>query len=143
MITFFVSGIPKAQPRPRMTRTGHTYNPPIADAWKCEVRNTAKKTVGDQWVPCVGKVVVTLKIEMPRPKAHRKSDGTLRGDAPLEHTQKPDVDNLAKAILDALSPSESKKWKGLWLDDAQIVTLLVSKRWEVERGPGVEITVNQ
>jgi Holliday junction resolvase RusA-like endonuclease len=43
------------------------------------------------------------------------------------HTQKPDVDNVAKAILDAL--------KNRWRDDTQVARLTVDKRWtDCEQG---------
>jgi hypothetical protein len=44
----FVNGIPKAQPRPRMTSNGHVYNPKSADAWKEEIKAT--------FLPCLKKM---------------------------------------------------------------------------------------
>jgi Holliday junction resolvase RusA-like endonuclease len=63
-------------------------------------------------------------------------------------TRRPDVDNLAKAVLDALSPSRAGgdtsigrgRWAALlWHDDAQVVELVVRKR----RGePGLHLEVD-
>lgn len=57
------------------------------------------------------------------------------------HLQAPDVDNLAKAVLDALQP-----WGGLpavlWPDDSNVTTLLVRKSWVPFGSPsGLHLTV--
>lgn len=47
---------------------------------------------------------------------------------------KPDVDKLARAVMDALT--------GIcWTDDAQVVRLVAFKRYEAQ--PGVEITIEE
>ena len=54
----------------------------------------------------------------------RKRQQTMREQW---HTQKPDADNIAKAILDAL--------KDHWKDDAQVARLSIDKRWtDCEQG---------
>jgi Holliday junction resolvase RusA-like endonuclease len=39
------------------------------------------------------------------------------------HAQKPDADNVGKAVLDALTDC------GAWVDDSQVASLPVIKRW--------------
>lgn len=136
MISFFIHGIPKAQPRPRVTRTGHAYTPPIADAWKAQVLAAARIAIPPDWVPMDGPVGLRIEFFIPRPKCHFRSNGELRNDAPKSqfHTFKPDLDNLAKAVMDALSPSESKRWVGLWKDDCQVCNCEVRKRWAALTG---------
>ena len=68
-------------------------------------------------------VVIVLAFPMPRSWSHKKQ-ASMR-DA--WHTQKPDVDNVAKSILDAL--------KDRWKDDTQVARLTVDKRWtDCEQG---------
>ncbi|MEY4534868.1 MAG: Endodeoxyribonuclease RusA [Planctomycetota bacterium] len=74
---------------------------------------------------------VHLGFEFARPASHYgkgRNGAVLRASAPRAKTSRPDVDNLAKAVLDALGA-----WKNLpplfWLDDAQVVALAVDKAW--------------
>jgi hypothetical protein len=41
-------GMPRPQPRPRLGRGGHAYNPPDADAWSlwCSARETSTRFAG-------------------------------------------------------------------------------------------------
>ena len=56
-----------------------------------------------------------------RPKSHFKK-GELRIDAPNHVLKTPDVDNLAKFVLDAVQ-------KRILKDDKFVTTLTVKKRW--------------
>ena len=56
-----------------------------------------------------------------RPRAHFKK-GQLKPDAPRHVLKTPDIDNLAKFVLDAIQK------KILW-DDKFVTTLVVHKRW--------------
>lgn len=131
---FFARGTPAAQPRPRMVRaTGRTYNPPTADAWKAAVKATwraAYEQALDRHLH------LRLVFYMPRPKAHLTSKGQLTKSAPQFHAQKPDIDNLAKAVMDALTDC------GAYKDDCQIVELRVSKHWATEIA-GCMITLSE
>lgn len=46
----------------------------------------------------------------------------FKGDWLSHHTKKPDVDNCVKAVLDAMNGI-------VWIDDAQIVSLLARKEY--------------
>ena len=56
-----------------------------------------------------------------RPKSHFKK-GHLRLNAPRHVLKTPDVDNLAKFVLDAVQ-------KRILTDDKIVTTLVVHKRW--------------
>jgi Holliday junction resolvase RusA-like endonuclease len=132
--TFVVRGIPKAQPRPKAyVRTGRAsvYDPGTADSWKhCVV--IAGSTVRPA-VPIPSDVRVFLLVDLPRPKRLlRKMDPEGAVPCPC----KPDIDNLAKSTLDAMTDD------GWWVDDAQITDLRVVKRYHGKSGhPGATITV--
>jgi len=70
---------------------------------------------------------VTYFFRRPDHHYRRKIRGHLRllADAPVNHTAKPDADNLAKFTLDCLT--------GLaYYDDSQIADLHLRKRWSHE-----------
>lgn len=125
MLTFTVTGIPKGQPRPKAARRGTfttVYDPGTADEWKLLIRDAANNA----W-KCLGRqvffqpVAVVLSFSMPRPKGHFRSNGELKSNSPRFCSSKPDADNLAKAVLDALTNL------GIWQDDSQVVLLSVEK----------------
>lgn len=119
MIQFWVAGAPKAQPRPRMTRKGHVYNPSSANEWKERIMWRARESGVRK--PLIGPVKVTLSFVLSG-----KKDG-----AP--HITKPDADNLEKALLDSLTAV------GAWHDDAQVFDLHTVKR--VGDPQGVLVTI--
>lgn len=122
-VSFFVHGEPKAQPRVKAFRRGKftgVYTPKTADAWKAAVRDAWSKSGSAKFA--WGPLGVSLSFTMSRPKSHYRTNGLLKSDAPLMHTKKPDCDNIAKAVLDALTDA------GAWTDDAQVVLLNVAKR---------------
>jgi Holliday junction resolvase RusA-like endonuclease len=120
MITFTIPAVPIAQPRQRMaiiagrprnyTPTTHPVNAFKALAKLAYAKRTA-------YGPADGPLTVSITFIMPRPK------NKVWKQKPMPrycHIKKPDLDNLVKAVLDALN--------GLaWRDDAQIHTLHISK----------------
>jgi Holliday junction resolvase RusA-like endonuclease len=122
-----IYGVPKAQPRPRaFARNGKArmYDPGTSEAWKGDVARDTKEIHG---LGLEGPLKVALTFLFERPKSHYKSDGqSYKSNAPKTYyTKKPDADNLAKAVLDALTVM------GVWKDDSQVVILEVTKRWVI------------
>lgn len=133
-ITFFVPGSPEPQPRVRAYvrgRHARVYDPGNADNWKRTVAIYAKPNRLKE--PLLGPIEMELEFFLQRPKSHFGSKG-LKASAPLWPTSRPDVDNLAKAVMDALKDTV------LYRDDAQIVSLLVQKRYSLAT-PGCAITI--
>ena len=123
---FKVLGNPVAQGRPRFARVGkfvRTYDPSNSKNWKETVKWQAIEHKKQGYV-IEGAIGMTLMFFLPRPKSLPKRI--------QEHTKKPDLDNLSKAIKDAL--------KGIcYKDDSQIINLLASKQYGIETG--VEIII--
>lgn len=119
-----VTGLPKAQPRARViSRGGKTWGYTKDNGvkeWKGRIRYELKR--GWDGVQRAGAVSVLLSYQLARPMAHIGSQGLKRG-APEDHIVKPDLDNLDKAVLDAITEL------GLWKDDSQVVMLLSSKEY--------------
>ena len=132
LYTIRVAGTPKAQPRPRAVARGgfaRVYNPDTADEWKAAVA-AAPSTPAKPSAPIESAVKLGIVVRMPIPKSRAKHVET---DSP--HTFKPDLDNLAKAIFDAMTNA------GWWKDDCQISHLTVSKVWSDEPGAIIEVYV--
>ena len=66
-----------------------------------------------------------MVFSFQRPESHFRTSGALGKGRVREHLQKPDADNLAKLVLDVIT-----KLQRCWMDDDQVVRLVVEKRWE-------------
>ena len=138
-ISFFVPGVPKPQPRPRaFARNGmaRVYDPGTAEGWKSAIAVAAKEMRPDK--PLAGPIGLRIVFLLPRPKSHYRANGNLRDPCrQVCHAQKPDLDNLAKAVMDCLSTI------GMWNDDAQVCKLDLSKWWDSSDQCGATITVEE
>jgi Holliday junction resolvase RusA-like endonuclease len=120
-LSLFIAGLPKGQPRPKACIRGRhagVYDPGTADDWKMIVRHEVRKA----WNGVVidGPVSLSLVFYMPRPKSHYGRSG-IKDSAPIYHIGRPDADNLAKAVMDALSNLN------VWEDDSAVCSLTVHK----------------
>ena len=128
MLTFRVDGEPVAQPRHRITSRGGfatAYIPKshAIHAWKWAIEEAAREEaqrVG--WVPRKGiALAVSMVFSFERPRSNKTQ----------WHTQRPDLDNLAKAVLDALHGIA-------YFDDSVVDEMKLSKAWGE---PGVFVEV--
>ncbi len=122
-IAFFVPGRPRStQTGSVITVNGRTFPLRRGTAW-----STVCGLVARQHAPATllaGPVRCRLVFLLPAPTARRRARPTTR----------PDVENLAKGLLDA--------WNGiLWRDDSQVVELQLRKEYGEARGPGVLVHV--
>jgi Holliday junction resolvase RusA-like endonuclease len=143
-LTFTVQGEPKGQPRPRAfarkmgaIHVARFYDSDVADNWKNAVTlaviEAARK---DKWTPTLHAVSLSVWFAMPRPKSHFGAKG-LKPSAPVYHAGKPDVDNLAKLLLDRITRSER-----IWRDDSQVVSLTVHKFYAVGNEQGCSVSIS-
>jgi Holliday junction resolvase RusA-like endonuclease len=133
--SFFVPGLPIAQPRHRVgVFRGHarTYLPashPV-NAFKALVQLKAAEVMKGAMMD--GPVRMELAYFFPRPASMTKKRGNNQLVACVK---KPDCDNLAKSVADALNGIAYK-------DDAQIAELYVRKLiCSPETRVGVSITI--
>jgi Holliday junction resolvase RusA-like endonuclease len=131
---FAVPGIPVAQPRPRLAKGGHAYTPNNGiQAWKEAIVMEAKPFI-EEGVFATGPFRVQIVFQLPRP-------AKLVKDRPIQFLPvmvKPDLDNLVKAALDAITASR------LWKDDAEVFALECSKLYvPVGELTGMIITIER
>jgi Holliday junction resolvase RusA-like endonuclease len=130
-ITFSVDGEPVPQPRARITTRGkfaHAYveaKHPI-HAYRKAIQMAA---VDAGLRPCTGTVDVVIDAVFTRPKSHLNKNG-LKPTAPI--APRPDVDNVAKAVLDAIGPVLG--------NDSQVKRLVIEKRYGTEARTTVRVT---
>jgi Holliday junction resolvase RusA-like endonuclease len=134
MTSFIVLGEPKGQPRARAFARGgmvRMYDPGTAEAWKSQVALAWNQCKNKQ--KHEGPVSIELAFYFKRPKSHFNKAG-VKPKAPFYHVAKPDADNAAKAVLDALTQI------GAWRDDSQVAELKVSKRY-ADENTGCFVTI--
>lgn len=123
--TFRVTGDPIPQPKPGVIDNRKS------EPWKLAVRTGAlscgiRKAIATP-------VRLTVLFMMRRPKSLR---GALAPVGLLLHAVRPDIDNLAKSTMDALTEL------GVWTDDKLVCDLRMSKwycgKWDA---PGAIVTI--
>ena len=100
-VHFCVPGPPVGKARPRVTKSGHAYTPQKTKDYERLVQACYLSQVGSFCYPGKKPLEVVIEAEFPIPKSASK-----KRTAEMEetyHTNKPDGDNVAKAILDALN----------------------------------------
>ena len=116
MIRLVVYGNAKSKARPRRGKYGNFYTPVKTKDWEATVRLQVKAQMGSQ-KPLEGKLHVTIKFYMRR-----------KG--------RQDIDNMSKAIFDALNGV-------LWGDDSQIRWFLTEIVVDSRTLPRVEIKAEE
>ena len=123
-----VVGPPVAKARPRFVKaTGHVYTPNKTQQQEWEIRQAWIAAHGD--VPAIGPLSLHIDVFLPRPKSIPKSRR-----ATAQPVVRPDIDNYAKTVLDALNGVA-------FADDAQVCLLWVRKSY-VECAPSWRVTLN-
>lgn len=129
-VTFFVAGIPV----PQGSKTAYVVgkravltdaNKATLKPWRAEVTRVARASWLDRAQLLGVPVHVRAVFVFERPKS-------VKRDAP---SVKPDVDKLARALLDAVTDA------GVWKDDSQVTDLHVEKVYGA--APGVHVVISR
>lgn len=121
-VKFTIPGVPVPKARPRVVR-GHTYTPKKTKDYETLVKDVYKATVGEYLGDSA--IVATIDLYFPIPESYSKSKKQRIAAGEIKHTKRPDVDNCAKAILDALN-------EVAYRDDSQIVESRITKHYAVD-----------
>jgi len=123
-VHIILSGQPVGKGRPRFTRAGRTYTPAKTKEYEQKLRQAAILAMKDQdreptEMPC--RVVILAQFQIPKSWPKYKQQAALTGEGNYK-PGKPDIDNIAKAALDAMNGIVFK-------DDALVSKLEVEKRY--------------
>jgi len=125
-LTIKIEPVPKARAR---VVNGHAFTPErtrvyeqaVAIAWRAK-----HKTLHQ------GRLKVSLTFAMKIPKSMKKDDVLKAVNGEIVPLKRPDIDNLIKAVLDALNGVA-------WVDDKQITKICAEKIYGIEPYVHIEI----
>ncbi len=133
-VAFRVAGMPRPQgstrafmhgDKPVITSTTKGLGP-----WRDAIGWEARRAGGRM---LTGAVRIEATFLLPRPKSDTLASGRLAASALEYPAKRPDIDKLARALLDALTGVAYR-------DDSQVVALVVGKRYTSDT-PGVSVKV--
>lgn len=116
-VTFYVNGKPTGKARPRFTKSGHTYTPAATKTYEAQVAKAYREAAGDLYFHAPIFVRIEANYAIPKTWSKAKQE-----EAYKLTPGKPDADNIAKIILDALNGVA-------YDDDVEVTRLLVTRRY--------------
>lgn len=127
---FTIPGKPQGKARPRFnTYTGRTYTPSKTGAYEKFIALCYRQAGGKL---LDGAIRIDIKAYYPIAKSHTKKNKAAMESGEIKATIKPDIDNVAKAVLDGLNGIAFE-------DDKQVINLRIAKAYAVEPRLDVEI----
>lgn len=129
MLEFTVLGDPRGKGRPRFTRKGPVYTDSETRAYEANIRRAFLAKGGTKTDAPISVIIIAFH-RVPKSWSQERQRKALLGDT--QATCKPDADNIAKAVLDALNHYAYE-------DDKQVVSLHVRKAYGVT--PRVEVAI--
>ena len=137
-IEFFVPGAPVGKGRPRAARRGTgvvMFTPEKTAGYEALVAAAASNAMRAEAGPLfTGPLEAVLEMRIPIPASWSKAHKAAALAGTELPTSKPDIDNVAKAILDACNGV-------VFRDDAQVVMLVATKAFSDE--PGVRVVIRE
>lgn len=124
MIIFTIPGDAVGKGRPRFARRGKgvvAFTPAKTESYEGKVGYFGNIAMcGTK--PIEGAVAVSIWLDVTVPPSWSKKKRSEALEGRILPTTKPDLDNCAKLILDALNSI-------VWIDDKQVTVLHISKRY--------------
>jgi Holliday junction resolvase RusA-like endonuclease len=136
MINLTIPGAPTGKGRPRFAIRGgfaRAYTPEKTASYESLVKLAAADAMQSS-APFTHPVRVTIHATFAPPASwsEKKRNTAIAETNGIRPAKKPDADNIAKIICDAMNGI-------VYRDDAQVVTLCVEKRYGVSDGVLVQI----
>lgn len=122
-----IEGKIKGKARPRFnTRTGHAITPKDTVQYENWVKMCYREQQAEKYLEGPLRALIVAYYKIPKSYTKKRIEAIRKGEE--YPTKKPDLDNIAKIVLDSLN-------KIAFDDDAQIVELTVLKRYteDIER----------
>ena len=135
-VMFNVDCNPVGKGRPRFRRQGNfvrTYSDKKTLEFEDLVRQAAIKAMGTS-EPLETPVALFCYVRLPVPQSHSKKRTMACLEGLERPAKKPDLDNIVKAVSDAINTI-------IFKDDAQVVSLHATKKYD--SNPGIEILVKE
>ena len=135
-VMFNVDCNPVGKGRPRFRRQGNfvrTYSDKKTLDFEKLVRQAAIRAMGSS-EPLETPVALFCYVRLPVPQSHSKKRTTACLEGLERPAKKPDLDNIVKAVSDAINTI-------IFKDDAQVVSLHATKKYDIN--PGIEILVKE
>lgn len=134
IVAFNIPGQPVAKGRPKFARRGAhvvAYTPAATVSYENLVKMAA--TLAMHGVePTAGPVALTVSLNMQIPASWSNKRRALAAAGSIAATKKPDADNVLKGIKDGCNGI-------IWRDDAQVVRIVLEKRYSETPGAHVEV----
>lgn len=130
MALFTVPGEPVGKGRPKFSTAGgfaKAYTPKKTATYENLVKLSFTEQCGETHM-LEGPLIVIIDAYYSIPKSVSKKKARLMKEGEILPEKKPDCDNIAKVILDALNTIAYK-------DDAQVTSLTVHKHYENDETP--------
>ena len=124
-----IPGDPVPKQRPRVTKRGITYTPKKTADYERLIRECYSGEYYEKDIPL--KMIIRCYFRIPDSWPKKKKEQALENK--IFVTKRPDIDNLAKIIQDALNGKA-------YYDDSQIVELSIKKEYSETPRAEVEIT---
>jgi Holliday junction resolvase RusA-like endonuclease len=152
VVAFSMVGEPRGKGRPRVFVQGGrsiATTDPQTRRYEASVSQVARRAMAGA-APMEGPLSVSIRFRMPIPRSATKRDKAAMAAGEMAPVARPDLDNLAKAILDGMSEDAAVKAKAkktgiaadariVFRNDSQIVRLFVVKLYAEQ--PGVDVRV--
>ena len=131
-VEFTVPGIPVGKGRPRFTKDGHAHTPQKTQDYEDKVVQCWQCQSGKGFAAGIP-LSVTVTAFFTVPKSMSKKKATALDGTP--HTKRPDADNVAKAILDALN--------GHAYNDYSAIAALTVWKYQTTGASRVEVIIEE
>lgn len=131
-VMFTIPGKPRAKARPRFTRNGHAYTPGNTTEYENWVKECYYLAYGNDRPMLVGELCAEIVAYYPIAESKSKGTKALMEQDQIRPKSRPDLDNIAKSVLDALNQIAYK-------DDSAVVSLKIEKKYAHD--PRVEVTI--
>ncbi len=139
LISFTVHGDPVGKGRPRISTRGgfvRSYTPDKTRDYECLVADIAhREMMNHGLLPTYDAVSVVIDAYYTIPKSFSKKKRIEAIEDEIKPMVKPDIDNVVKAILDAMN-------KTVYIDDKQVVDVIARKFYTEQDEGFVTIEVN-
>lgn len=135
-VYFVVYGNPVGKGRPRATSRGgfvRMYTDAKTLGFESAVADEARIAMRD-WQAFETPMQLQLSAYYPIPKSWSKKKRQMAMDGEIHPQVKPDLDNVMKAVLDAMNGV-------VYVDDSQVINMVATKRYSSD--PRVEVYLHE